>query len=87
MDVNGVPILPEQPCDMLLEYLDLCEKYPTPQRMVRAHVHKLLGSWFNVFPDVRIRMNNEVSTLDMYRKVALEMKELIQNHTKEKEEA
>ena len=69
----GVPDCPEEPCLMLLEYLDLCEKYPTPQRMVRAHVHKLLGSWFSVFPDVRQRMNNEVSTIELYRNVANEM--------------
>jgi tRNA-dihydrouridine synthase 1 len=87
MDSDGVPILPEQPAEMLLEYLDLCEKYPTPQRMIRAHVHKLMGSWFNVFPEVRQRMNNEVSTIDMYRKVAIEMRDNIRNHTKEMKEA
>ena len=80
MDSDGVPVLPEQPAEMLLEYLALCEKYPTPQRMIRAHVHKLLGSWFNVFPEVRQRMNNEVSTIEMYKKVAIEMRDNIRNH-------
>lgn len=30
-------------CKLLLEYLDLWEKYPCPTRMVRGHVFKLLG--------------------------------------------
>uniref|UniRef100_A0A7N0TA57 tRNA-dihydrouridine synthase n=1 Tax=Kalanchoe fedtschenkoi TaxID=63787 RepID=A0A7N0TA57_KALFE len=29
--------------DLLVEYLKRCEKYPVPWRMIRAHVHKLLG--------------------------------------------
>ena len=53
----GVPDCPEEPCLMLLEYLDLCEKYPTPQRMVRAHVHKLLGSWFSVSSFGKLRFD------------------------------
>ena len=77
---DGKSTNPTEPCDMLLEYLDLCETHYTPQRMVRAHVHKLLGGWFNVFPDVRQRMNQEVSTLEMYRGVAHELKALIQKH-------
>lgn len=35
-------------CELLLQYLDLVDKYPTPPRMVRAHVHKLLGDWLQV---------------------------------------
>ncbi len=61
--------------------------YETPNRMVRAHVHKMLGPWFNVFPDVRMRMNNEVSTLQLYRNVAHELIGLIRAHTQEKEAA
>ena len=30
-------------CRLLLEYLELWEKYPCPTRMVRGHVFKLLG--------------------------------------------
>ena len=77
---TGEPPCPEDPCNILLEYLDLCETYDTPQRMIRGHVHKLLRSWFEVFPDVRERMNNEVSTVQLYRDVAHEMKDLIRKH-------
>jgi len=53
---SGVP-LAEQPwanapatrgCLLLEQYLDLVDKYPTPARMVRAHMHKLLGDWLQV---------------------------------------
>ncbi len=30
---------------LLLEYIDLCELYPTPWRMVKGHAFKLLGGW------------------------------------------
>lgn len=82
---RGVHARPEAPCDLLLEYLDLCEVHYTPQRMVRAHVHKLLGPWFNeIGQDVRQRMNESISTLDLYRGVAKEMKERIRAHHKER---
>lgn len=35
-------------CHLLQQYLDMVDKYPTPPRMVRAHVHKLLGDWLQV---------------------------------------
>ncbi|QDZ25203.1 dihydrouridine synthase [Chloropicon primus] len=76
----GEPDCPWQNCLILQEYLDLCETYPTPQRMIRAHVHKLLGNYFSVFPDVRQRMNNEVSTIQLYRDVAEELIGLIKEH-------
>ncbi len=31
-------------CMLLLEYIDLCEQYPTPWRMVKGHAFKLLGA-------------------------------------------
>lgn len=43
--------------DLLVEYLQLCEKYPVPWRMVRAHVHKMLGEWFRLHPEVREVLN------------------------------
>ncbi|XP_052195469.1 uncharacterized protein LOC127803351 isoform X2 [Diospyros lotus] len=43
--------------DLLVEYLKLCEKYPVPWRMVRSHVHKLLGEWFRIHPHVREDLN------------------------------
>uniref|UniRef100_UPI001CB94AC4 tRNA-dihydrouridine(16/17) synthase [NAD(P)(+)]-like n=1 Tax=Erigeron canadensis TaxID=72917 RepID=UPI001CB94AC4 len=43
--------------DLVIEYLKLCEKYPVPWRMIRAHVHKLLGEWFRIHPHVRDDFN------------------------------
>lgn len=43
--------------DLLVEYLKLCEKYPVPWRMIRSHVHKLLGEWFRIQPGVRGDLN------------------------------
>ncbi|KAI3500413.1 hypothetical protein L1887_36234 [Cichorium endivia] len=43
--------------DLVVEYLKLCEEYPVPWRMIRAHVHKLLGEWFRVHPHVRADFN------------------------------
>ncbi|KAF5766326.1 putative tRNA-dihydrouridine(16/17) synthase (NAD(P)(+)) [Helianthus annuus] len=43
--------------DLVVEYLKLCEKYPVPWRMIRAHLHKMLGEWFRVHPHVRDDFN------------------------------
>ncbi|KAK8673134.1 hypothetical protein V6N13_111488 [Hibiscus sabdariffa] len=43
--------------DLVVEYLKLCEKYPVPWRMIRSHVHKLLGDWFRLQPQVREDLN------------------------------
>jgi tRNA-dihydrouridine synthase 1 len=42
---------------LLLEYLDLCEQYPTPWRMVKGHAFKLLGPWLAEYIDLRERLN------------------------------
>mgnify|MGYP000394387540 CR=1 FL=1 len=44
---------------LLLEYLDFLDKYPVPMRMVRAHVHRMLGNWFRRHPDIREELNKE----------------------------
>ena len=44
---------------LVLEYLDLCEKYPVPARMIRAHVHRILGPWFMRYPEVREDLNKQ----------------------------
>lgn len=77
---TGEPQRPEECAEMLLEYLDFVEKYPTPIRMVRGHVHKMLKSWFNLYPHVRERMNSEVATIESFRKVATEMRDNIRGH-------
>ncbi|CAI9110213.1 OLC1v1010203C1 [Oldenlandia corymbosa var. corymbosa] len=43
--------------DLVVEYLKLCEKYPVPWRMIRSHVHKMLGDWFRIQPNVREDLN------------------------------
>ncbi|XP_020571657.1 tRNA-dihydrouridine(16/17) synthase [NAD(P)(+)]-like [Phalaenopsis equestris] len=43
--------------DLVEEYLKLCEQYPVPWRMVRSHVHKMLGDWFRKQPHVRQELN------------------------------
>ncbi|XP_042042259.1 tRNA-dihydrouridine(16/17) synthase [NAD(P)(+)]-like [Salvia splendens] len=44
---------------LLVEYLNFCEKHPVPWRMIRSHVHKLLGDWFRVHPHVREDLNKQ----------------------------
>lgn len=43
--------------DLLVEYLKLCEQYPVPWRMIRSHVHKMLGDWFRLHPHIREDLN------------------------------
>ncbi|KAJ6678381.1 TRNA-DIHYDROURIDINE SYNTHASE [Salix viminalis] len=43
--------------DLVVEYLKLCERYPVPWRMIRSHVHKMLGEWFRIHPQVREDLN------------------------------
>lgn len=43
--------------NLLVEYLKLCEQYPVPWRMIRAHAHKMLGEWFRIQPQVRDELN------------------------------
>ncbi|CAL9129414.1 unnamed protein product [Musa textilis] len=43
--------------DLVVEYLKFCEQYPVPWRMVRSHVHKMLGDWFRIHPQVREELN------------------------------
>jgi tRNA-dihydrouridine synthase 1 len=39
--------------------LNLCEKYPVPWRIIRSHVHKLLGDWFSLQPHIREDFNKQ----------------------------
>lgn len=43
--------------DLLVEYLKLCEQYPVPGRMITSHLHKMLGDWFKIHPEVREDLN------------------------------
>eukprot|EP00262_Sarcandra_glabra_P021716 TRINITY_DN9295_c0_g1_i1.p1 TRINITY_DN9295_c0_g1~~TRINITY_DN9295_c0_g1_i1.p1 ORF type:complete len:447 (+),score=56.95 TRINITY_DN9295_c0_g1_i1:124-1464(+) len=43
--------------DLVIEYLKMCERYPVPWRMIRSHMHKMLGEWFRIYPHVREELN------------------------------
>lgn len=43
--------------DLVKEYLKLCEIHPVPWRMIRSHVHKMLGEWFRIHPHLREELN------------------------------
>lgn len=45
--------------ELVVDYLKLCEKYPVPWRMIRSHVHKMLGEWFRIHPEVRDELNKQ----------------------------
>ncbi|KAB1214757.1 tRNA-dihydrouridine(16/17) synthase [NAD(P)(+)]-like [Morella rubra] len=45
--------------DLVVEYLKFCESYPVPWRMIRSHVHKMLGDWFRMHPHVREDLNSQ----------------------------
>ncbi|KAI5082790.1 hypothetical protein GOP47_0002533 [Adiantum capillus-veneris] len=55
---DSVELYLDQP-KLFLEYLEFLEKYPVPWRMVRAHVHRMLGNWFKKHPDIREDLNKE----------------------------
>ena len=49
----------EWPAALAVEYCDEAQAHsPTPLRMVRGHVHKLLGPWLAEFTDLRDALNN-----------------------------
>ncbi|XP_066371225.1 uncharacterized protein [Miscanthus floridulus] len=63
--------------DLVIEYLKLCEQYPVPWRMVRSHVHKMLGDWFRVHPEVREELNKQNKlTFEWLHDMVMRLKEL-----------
>lgn len=49
---------------LLLEYIELCELYPVPYRMMKGHAFKLLGPWLTEFVDLRDELNIGKSVMD-----------------------
>ncbi|CAN4092823.1 unnamed protein product [Withania somnifera] len=45
--------------ELLVDYLNFCERYPVPWRMIRSHVHKMLGEWFRIQPSIREDFNQQ----------------------------
>ncbi|KAM3212696.1 hypothetical protein ACQJBY_065634 [Aegilops geniculata] len=65
------------PADLAIEYLKLCEQYPVPWRMIRSHLHKLLGSCFRVHPQVREEFNAQTKlTFEGLHDMVKRLKEL-----------
>ncbi|CAG7860525.1 unnamed protein product [Brassica rapa] len=63
--------------DLVVEYLKLCEKHPVPWRMIRSHVHKMLGDWFRVHPRVREEFNAQnILTFEFLYGLVDQLKEL-----------
>ncbi|XP_013593514.1 PREDICTED: tRNA-dihydrouridine(16/17) synthase [NAD(P)(+)]-like [Brassica oleracea var. oleracea] len=63
--------------DLVVEYLKLCEKHPVPWRMIRSHVHKMLGDWFRVHPQVREQLNAQnILTFEFLYGLVDQLKEL-----------
>ncbi|KAJ0239093.1 Uncharacterized protein HA466_0235990 [Hirschfeldia incana] len=63
--------------DLVVEYLKLCEKHPVPWRMIRSHVHKMLGDWFKVHPQVREQLNAQnILTFEFLYGLVDQLKEL-----------
>lgn len=46
---------------LLQEYLELAEQYPVPIRMVKGHMHRLVGSWLAEHVDLRDVINRDPS--------------------------
>lgn len=63
--------------DLLVEYLKLCEQYPVPWRMIRAHVHKMLGQWFRIHPHIREDLNAQsILTFEFLYSIVDRLREL-----------
>ncbi|URE26040.1 Dihydrouridine synthase (Dus) [Musa troglodytarum] len=63
--------------DLVVEYLKFCEQYPVPWRMVRSHVHKMLGDWFRIHPQVREELNAQSKlTFEWLRDMVKRLKQL-----------
>ncbi|KAF8101479.1 hypothetical protein N665_0205s0070 [Sinapis alba] len=63
--------------DLVVEYLKLCEKHPVPWRMIRSHVHKMLGDWFRLHPQVREEFNAQnILTFEFLYGLVDQLKEL-----------
>ncbi|CAN6482348.1 unnamed protein product [Victoria cruziana] len=56
---NGVEEGELNQAELVVEYLKMCEKHPVPWRMIRSHVHKMLGDWFRIHPDIREELNKQ----------------------------
>ena len=54
---DPLPVEGDVNCRMLLEYLELTAEHETPLRMIRGHVHKMVGPWLSEHTDMRDWLN------------------------------
>jgi tRNA-dihydrouridine synthase 1 len=54
-----LPVEGDKNCRLLLQYLEMTDKYTTPLRMVKGHIHKMVGPWLSEFTDLRDWLNKE----------------------------
>ena len=54
---HPLPVEGDVNCELLHEYLEITRTYQTPLRMVKGHVHNMVGSWLKEFTDLRDWLN------------------------------
>ena len=59
-----LPVEGDANCKLLLQYLELTQKHPTPMRMIKGHVHKMVGPWLAEFTDLRLAQHHQVRPAD-----------------------
>ena len=52
-----LPVEGDVNCRLLHEYLEITRTHQTPLRMVKGHVHNMVGSWLKEFTDLRDWLN------------------------------
>lgn len=60
--------------DLAVEYMELCEKYPTPAKCIKAHLFKFFYQEVKIHTDLRDRLGN-ASDFDEYKTIVLEFRE------------
>jgi len=64
---------------LAIEYLDMCETYPTQPKCIRAHLCKLLKKQFQIHEDLRERMLTHTKTLPAIRILVETLKHRLDN--------
>ncbi|XP_073279042.1 tRNA-dihydrouridine(16/17) synthase [NAD(P)(+)]-like [Primulina huaijiensis] len=63
--------------ELVVEYLKLCERYPVSWGIIISHVHKMLGDWFRIHPNVRDEFNAQKSlTFEYLYEMVFRLREL-----------
>lgn len=75
--VPGGEYKPIYGLELLLEYCDLIEKYPTPGRMVKGHAFSMIGSWLTEFIDLREELRKTSLDPHNMREFTLKLKERV----------